>query len=288
MATDDELRAELERLKAENEALRNRKSVPVSMKVSEKGGLSVYGLGRFPVTLYQEQWTKLLGMADEHPCLHPRSSRRAEEARLTRIPLERRPVPELGRPEPALQPEPDGLQRKATCNGMAIAGPRDMLPRPLRWMVPLLLVLLASSCGDSGPQAVRQPDAGQPDAGSGNQLSVAGSYDTQVTLLPGNTCAGVTVADATTVVTQAVGASTLGLSHAGVSYAGTVDTAGRFQTTPKDVVVSPATYRITITGQFALIGFDATVVVEQTAPTSCAYSVHWLGTKAGAPNVIPG
>ncbi|MGZ3480194.1 MAG: hypothetical protein ACXU81_07575 [Myxococcaceae bacterium] len=65
MANDDELRAELERLKAENEALRNKRSGPVSMKVSEKGGLSVYGLGRFPVTLYQEQWTKLLDMADE-------------------------------------------------------------------------------------------------------------------------------------------------------------------------------------------------------------------------------
>ena len=50
MANDDELRAELERLKAENEALRNKRSGPVSMKVSEKGGLSVYGLGRFPVT----------------------------------------------------------------------------------------------------------------------------------------------------------------------------------------------------------------------------------------------
>ena len=65
MATDDELRAELERLKAENEALRARRTGAVSMKVSEKGGLSVYGLGRFPVTLYQEQWIKLLDMADD-------------------------------------------------------------------------------------------------------------------------------------------------------------------------------------------------------------------------------
>jgi len=65
MATDDELRAELERLKAENEALRTRRTGAVSMKVSEKGGLSVYGLGRFPVTLYQEQWLKLLDMADD-------------------------------------------------------------------------------------------------------------------------------------------------------------------------------------------------------------------------------
>ncbi len=65
MATEDELRAELERLKAENEALRSRRTGAVSMKVSEKGGLSVYGLGRFPVTLYQEQWLKLLDLSDD-------------------------------------------------------------------------------------------------------------------------------------------------------------------------------------------------------------------------------
>ena len=35
------------------------------MKVSEKGAVSVYGLGRFPVTLYQEQWHKLLSVSDE-------------------------------------------------------------------------------------------------------------------------------------------------------------------------------------------------------------------------------
>ena len=65
MPNEDDLRAELERLKAENEALRNRRSGSVSMKVSEKGGLSVYGLGRFPVTLYQEQWVKLLDIGDD-------------------------------------------------------------------------------------------------------------------------------------------------------------------------------------------------------------------------------
>src|SRR5262249_11545583 len=65
MGTDDELRAELERLKAENEALKSRRSGATSMKVSEKGGLSVYGLGRFPVTLYQEQWLKLLDLGDQ-------------------------------------------------------------------------------------------------------------------------------------------------------------------------------------------------------------------------------
>ena len=62
---EQEMQAELERLKAENEALKNRGSKGVSMKVSEKGGVSIYGLGRFPVTLYKEQWVKLLDMADD-------------------------------------------------------------------------------------------------------------------------------------------------------------------------------------------------------------------------------
>ena len=63
--SDEAMRAELERLKAENAALKARGSRGVSLKVSEKGGVSVYGLGRFPVTLYKEQWAKLLEMAGE-------------------------------------------------------------------------------------------------------------------------------------------------------------------------------------------------------------------------------
>ena len=62
---DEDLRSELERLRAENERLKNRGARGVSLKVSEKGGLSVYGLGRFPVTLYKEQWVRLLDQADE-------------------------------------------------------------------------------------------------------------------------------------------------------------------------------------------------------------------------------
>jgi hypothetical protein len=57
----EDLQKEIERLKAENEALKAR----MSLKVSEKGALSVYGMGRFPVTLYKEQWLKLLELADE-------------------------------------------------------------------------------------------------------------------------------------------------------------------------------------------------------------------------------
>jgi hypothetical protein len=61
----DELQAEVERLRAENAALKARTTRGVSIKVSEKGGVSVYGLGRFPVTLYKEQWAKLLDLADD-------------------------------------------------------------------------------------------------------------------------------------------------------------------------------------------------------------------------------
>jgi hypothetical protein len=63
--SDQDLKAELERLREENERLKNRTTRGVSLKVSEKGGVSVYGLGRFPVTLYKEQWTRLLDMADD-------------------------------------------------------------------------------------------------------------------------------------------------------------------------------------------------------------------------------
>ncbi len=62
---DDDTQGELDRLKAENERLKRAASRGITIKVSEKGGVSVYGLGRFPVTLYKEQWTKLLDIAEE-------------------------------------------------------------------------------------------------------------------------------------------------------------------------------------------------------------------------------
>ena len=63
--SDEELKAELERLRNENAALKKGASTGVRMKVSEKGAVSVYGMGRFPVTLYKEQWLKILNMSDE-------------------------------------------------------------------------------------------------------------------------------------------------------------------------------------------------------------------------------
>ena len=65
--TPEEMMAELNRLKAENESLKNSTAHvrSLSLKISEKGAVSLYGLGRFPVTLYKEQWQKVLGAADE-------------------------------------------------------------------------------------------------------------------------------------------------------------------------------------------------------------------------------
>ncbi len=66
---DETIEQKLARLEAENQALREqaerKKDSQLRLKVSEKGGLSVYGLGRFPVTLYKEQWARLLDYTDE-------------------------------------------------------------------------------------------------------------------------------------------------------------------------------------------------------------------------------
>jgi hypothetical protein len=63
--SDEEMKTELERLRKENEALKKGASSGIHMKVSEKGAVSIYGMGRFPVTLYKEQWLKLLDMSAE-------------------------------------------------------------------------------------------------------------------------------------------------------------------------------------------------------------------------------
>jgi hypothetical protein len=65
LMSDEDLKAELERLRKENAALKKEASSSIRMKVSEKGALSIYGMGRFPVTLYKEQWLKLLDMAED-------------------------------------------------------------------------------------------------------------------------------------------------------------------------------------------------------------------------------
>ena len=62
---EEELKKEIDRLRAENEVLKKSSSKALSLKVSEKGAVSVYGLGRFPETLYKEQWLRLLDMTED-------------------------------------------------------------------------------------------------------------------------------------------------------------------------------------------------------------------------------
>ena len=62
--SEEDLKAELAKLKAENESLKKSSARGISLKVSQKGAVSLYGMGRFPVTLYKEQWLKILEMAD--------------------------------------------------------------------------------------------------------------------------------------------------------------------------------------------------------------------------------
>jgi hypothetical protein len=63
--SDEELKAEVERLRQENAALKKGTASGLRLKVSEKGAVSVYGMGKFPVTLYKEQWLRLLDIGDE-------------------------------------------------------------------------------------------------------------------------------------------------------------------------------------------------------------------------------
>jgi hypothetical protein len=63
--SDEEMKAELHRLRNENAALTKGTSTGIRLKVSGKGAVSVYGMGRFPVTLYKEQWLKQLDMSDD-------------------------------------------------------------------------------------------------------------------------------------------------------------------------------------------------------------------------------
>ena len=65
MSSDEEMKAELQRLRAENEALKAKSSKALRLQVSAKGGVSLYGIRRFPITFYKEEWEQVLGMADE-------------------------------------------------------------------------------------------------------------------------------------------------------------------------------------------------------------------------------
>jgi hypothetical protein len=61
---DEDLHAELERLRAENEALKSHPSREMRLKVSEKGAVSLYGIRRFPITFYADEWERIFDMVE--------------------------------------------------------------------------------------------------------------------------------------------------------------------------------------------------------------------------------
>lgn len=150
----------------------------------------------------------------------------------------------------------------------------------------LLVILLLMGCIQRTPVTPPAPTT-QPAPSAA--ISVAGNYDTAVTLAE-NSCGEVTVAAMPTQVEHEPGTPSLFLTHAGNRFSGTLQSDATFSTDPLVLHGGSDTYTVTVQGQFALTGFEAqtTVAVQQTrAPQSCQYTVAWVGTKQGPPNIIP-
>src|SRR5260370_41535608 len=141
-----------------------------------------------------------------------------------------------------------------------------------RSLMVIVVTLMLGACGGSASR-------------TSVMLSVGGNYPTVVTLVPRGTCSNPTVQNNPTVVAHTPGALSLSLTHVGNSYPGTVDNSGHFMAMgPSAGGVST----LSITGQFSRPGFDATVDVTQNiGPAQCTYTVHWVGTKDGAPITFP-
>lgn len=155
-----------------------------------------------------------------------------------------------------------------------------------------VVALAALLCGCSSSDPEENPDARVTfDAmvRDPTLLWVAGSYPTAVTLQQ-STCTGIAVQNMPTQVIHDAGENAVALMHASTRYLGTVAADGMFSTDPRAVTVGGDTHTLVIAGQFTATGFDAlvTVSVALGAGGTCGYSVRWVGTKTGEPNVIPG
>ena len=65
MAESEDMARELERLRAENAALKAQPTREIRLAVSQKGAVSLYGIRRFPITFYMEEWQSILGLGDD-------------------------------------------------------------------------------------------------------------------------------------------------------------------------------------------------------------------------------
>ena len=148
--------------------------------------------------------------------------------------------------------------------------------------LPVLAGLLAAAAGCGGGSSGTAPTP----AG----LQVGGQYATAVTLAEDG-CGGTAVQSLPTTVTQEPGQTRFTLAHGSLTYSGTLARDGSFRTDSRTASdASGATLTIDIQGRFSTQGFEATVdvAVDRSAPTpDCAYQVRWVGTKQGAPNIIP-
>jgi hypothetical protein len=116
---------------------------------------------------------------------------------------------------------------------------------------------------------------------------VGGDYAIAVELTE-NGCGPVTVLPLPTRVTQTPGALQFQLTHGPATYAGTLDAGGQFTTEPRTFTDGASRQVVRIAGRFLTTGLEAVVTVDQEAPApACRYLVRWMGTKQGAPNVIP-
>jgi hypothetical protein len=153
--------------------------------------------------------------------------------------------------------------------------------KPRASCLPASLLILFTACGGGGGGGTGPTPA---------RIQVGGQYSTAVTLTE-DTCGGTTVMPLPTSVAHNPGDTRFTLTHGGTTYNGTLSADGSFRTETATVNDGAgATHTLGIEGRFSAQGFDANVsasVRRTTAPTSCRYAVHWVGTKQGAPNVIP-
>ncbi len=123
---------------------------------------------------------------------------------------------------------------------------------------------------------------------AGPQVSVGGTYATAVTLVT-NECTGTVVRDNPTTVVQQPGDTLMTLTHGPIRATGSVRDDGLFRMVPSTLSMSGVHYEFAIDGRFVVSGFHAMVQVtrDSAGADHCEYTVRWIGTKTGTPNVIP-
>lgn len=121
------------------------------------------------------------------------------------------------------------------------------------------------------------------------QISVGGTYPTTVTMVA-DSCPGTVIMNNPTIITHTAGQAAFALAHAVIRASGTVAGNGAFSTTQSVQNLGGTNYYIDISGQFSVTGLEALVHISvgDPGPGRCGYTVRWVGTKQGNPNVIPG